>query len=108
MTEVIMLEKLLSVVALDSDIAGSTIAGAATESLVHRRRRKELIGHFLRALSVGWLLATFIAPAIQERMSLSKAESVAISFIAGYAGIKILNTSEKAVLTHIKNKKSES
>lgn len=103
-----MFEKLLSVIAIDSDIAGSTLAGAATESLVHHRRKKELLGHFLRALSVGWLLATFIAPALQERLSLSKAESVAISFIAGYAGIKILNTSEKALLARINSRKSES
>ena len=103
-----MFEKLLSVIAIDSDIAGSTLAGAATESLVHQRKKKELLGHFLRALSVGWLLATFIAPALQERLSLSKAESVAISFIAGYAGIKILNTSEKALLARINSRKSES
>jgi len=103
-----MLEKLVSLIALDSDIAGSTVAGAAAESIVHQRRKKDFIVHFLKALSVGWLLATFIAPAVEERMSLSKAESVALSFVAGYAGIKILNTSEKAVLAHIKNRKNES
>jgi len=61
--------------------------------------------HFFRALSVGWLLATFVSPALAHRFSLSKAESIAIAFVGGYAGVRILNTGEKALLNAIKNKK---
>ena len=39
-------------------------------------------------MTVGWLLATFVSPALAERMQLSKEESVAV-FIGGYAGIKL-------------------
>lgn len=100
-----MFEKIVSLLSLDSDIAGSTIAGSITESLVHPSKRKLLIMHFFRALSVGWLLATFVSPALAHRFSLSKAESIAIAFVGGYAGVRILNTGEKALLNVIKNKK---
>jgi len=100
-----MFEKIVSLLSLDSDIAGSTIAGSITESLVHPSKRKLLIMHFFRALSVGWLLSTFVSPALAHRFSLSKAESIAIAFVGGYAGIRILNTGEKALLNVIKNKK---
>jgi len=100
-----MFEKIVSLLSLDSDIAGSTIAGSITESLVHPSKKKLLIMHFFRALSVGWLLATFVSPALAHRFSLSKAESIAIAFVGGYAGVRILNTGEKALLNAIKNKK---
>ena len=45
-------------------------------------------------MTVGWLLATFVSPAVAERMQLSKEESVAVAFIGGYAGIKLLNAAE--------------
>lgn len=100
-----MIEKLITLLSLDSDIAGSTIAGSITESLVHPSSKKVLLMHFFRALSVGWLLATFVSPAIAHRFSLNKAESIAIAFIGGYAGVKILNTGEKALLKAINNKR---
>jgi hypothetical protein len=99
-----MLEKVASMMAVDAGLAGSSIAGTVTESLVNPRSKREFITHFLRALSVGWLLATFVSPAIAERMKLSKSESVAVAFVGGYAGIKILDTLEVSVLHKIKEK----
>lgn len=95
------MDKLVSLLAIDADLAGSSIAGTVTEALVHPHAKKAFLGHFIRALSVGWLLATFVSPAISERLKLSKAESVAVSFIGGYAGIKILSAVEKTALKRL-------
>ena len=104
-----MLEKLLAIFTLDTDLAGSTIAGAAAESIVHTRKHRRLVAfHFARALSVGWLLATFVAPGIAHRFALSKPESVAVAFICGYAGVRILSTGEKAFLERMKTRSNGS
>lgn len=102
-----MIEKLVSILAVDADLAGSSIAGTVTESLVHPRNKKYFLRHFLRAMTVGWLLATFVSPAVAERMNLSKEESVAVAFIGGYAGIKLLNAAEVVAVNKIISKKEE-
>ena len=58
-------------------------------------------------MTVGWLLATFIAPAVAHRMELSKSESVAVAFIGGYAGIKLLNAAETVAVSRILSKKED-
>ena len=58
-------------------------------------------------MTVGWLLATFVSPAVAERMQLSKEESVAVAFIGGYAGIKLLNAAETVALHKIMSKKDK-
>jgi len=104
-----MLERLLALLTPDTDLAGSTIAGAAAESIVHTRKHRRLIAfHFARALSVGWLLTTFVAPGIAHRFKLEKSEAVAVAFICGYAGVRLLSVSEKAVLSKIKSQNADS
>ena len=103
----LMIEKLVSILAVDAELAGSSIAGTVTESLVHPRDKKYFLRHFLRAMTVGWLLATFVSPAVAERMNLSKEESVAVAFIGGYAGIKLLNAAEVVAINKIISKKEE-
>lgn len=98
-----MLERLISFLAIDSDLAGSSISGTVAESLVHPRKGRAFLSHFVRALSVGWLLATFVTPAISERLNLSKVESLAIAFLGGYAGVRLLDTAEKVALEKIKS-----
>lgn len=102
-----MLEKLVSILAVDAELAGSSIAGTVTESLVHPRDKKYFLRHFLRAMTVGWLLATFLSPAIAERMKLSKEESIAVAFVGGYAGIKLLNAAETVAIMKISSKNQE-
>lgn len=102
-----MFEKLVSILAVDAELAGSSIAGTVTESLVHPRGKRDFLKHFLRALSVGWLLATFVSPAVAEKMQLSKAESVAVAFAGGYAGIKILNAVEIIAIKKISSEQKE-
>ena len=100
-----MIEKLVSMLVVDAELAGSSIAGTVTESLVHPRDKKYFLRHFLRAMTVGWLLATFVAPAVAHRMELSKSESVAVAFIGGYAGIKLLNAAETVAINKILTKR---
>lgn len=102
-----MLEKAVSLLVIDTELAGSSLAGTVTESLVHPKSKKAFIGHFIRAAAVGWLLATFLSPAIAHRFNLSKPESCAIAFIGGYAGIKLLDATEKALLKRISSTKDE-
>ena len=102
-----MIEKLVSMLVVDAELAGSSIAGTVAESLVHPRDKKYFLRHFLRAMTVGWLLATFVAPAVAHRMELSKSESVAVAFIGGYAGIKLLNAAETIAINKILTKKDE-
>tara|TARA_R100000005_G_C4903181_1_gene144385 strand:- start:364 stop:672 length:309 start_codon:yes stop_codon:yes gene_type:complete len=92
-----MLDKILDVVVIDCDIAGGSVAGSVSESIVHPKKGKDIFFHFTRALLVGWALAVFVSPAVSERFKLSKSESVAIAFIGGYCGIKILSTAEKVI-----------
>lgn len=103
-----MLEKILNIFILDPDVAGGTVAGAVSESLTNKRSTKVAIMHFFRALTIGWMLATFVAPAIAYKLKLKKVESVAVAFVGGYAGVKILSTTEKVLLERIKSKKSSS
>lgn len=102
-----MFEKILSSFLVDTDMASSTIAGATAEAITHPRAKKQLIARFIKTLSVGWLLATFVAPGVAAKFELSKEESVAVAFICGYSGIKILNSTEAMVLSMIKRKESD-
>jgi len=92
-----MLDKILDVVIIDCDIAGGSVAGSVSESIVHPKKGKNIFFHFTRALLVGWSLVVFVSPAVSEKFQLSKSESVAFAFIGGYCGIKILSTAEKVI-----------
>ena len=41
-----MIEKLVSMLVVDAELAGSSIAGTVTESLVHPRDKKYFLGTF--------------------------------------------------------------
>jgi hypothetical protein len=102
-----MLEKVLSILVLDSDVVGGSVAGSVTESIIHPRKGINIVSHFVKALCVGWALAVFVSPAISERFNLNKSESVAISFIGGYSGIRLMVAVEKIILTKLKEKIKE-
>ena len=99
-----MLEKILSILVIDSDIVGGSVAGSVTESIIHPQKGRNIVFHFVRALCVGWALAVFVSPAVSEKFDLKKSESVALSFIGGYAGIRLMATAENILLTKLKEK----
>jgi len=88
-------EKALTMFFEDPESSIACFSGSITESLTHPRGIKKLIAYLIKASIVGYMLATFVSPAIEERFKLTKNEAIATSFIIGYAGIRILAVAEK-------------
>jgi len=89
------IEKALTIFFEDPETSIACFSGSITESLTHPRGLKKVIPYLIKASLVGFLLATFVSPAIEERFKLTKNEAVATSFIIGYAGIRILAAAER-------------
>jgi len=89
------IEKALSVFFEDPEASIACFSGSITESLTHPRGIKKVIPYLIKASIVGYMLATFVSPAIEERFRLTKNEAIATSFIIGYAGIRILAAAER-------------
>ena len=79
------------------ETTAAAVSGSVTESLVHPRKLRLVIPYLLKALAVGFLLAKFVNPAIAENLKLSQRETLAISFITGFAGLRIINIGEKVL-----------
>lgn len=88
-------EKALTVFFEDPEASIACFSGSITESLTHPRGLRKVIPYLLKASIVGFMLATFVSPAIEERFKLTKNEAIATSFIIGYAGIRMLATAER-------------
>jgi hypothetical protein len=89
--------RILSVVCNDPEIALAAFSGSVTDAIMHPRAIKKLVPYLVKALVAGYLLAKFVSPAIAERFKLTEKEALAVSFICGYAGVRILTTGEKFV-----------
>jgi hypothetical protein len=96
--------KLLSVLTDDPEAALATLSGSVTDAIIHPQSLKKLIPYVLKALIVGFFLAEFVTPAISERLELSQKESLALSFICGYAGVRLLRMGENIVMKKIDKK----
>lgn len=89
------IDKALTMFFEDPEASIACFSGSITEALVHPRKISKVIPYLIKAALVGFALATFVSPAIEERFKLTKNEAVATSFILGYAGIRILALTEK-------------
>ena len=89
--------RILSVVCNDPEIALAAFSGSVTDAIMHPRAIKKLVPYLIKALVAGYLLAKFVSPAVAERFKLTEKEALAVSFICGYAGVRILTTGEKFV-----------
>ena len=89
------IERALTVFFEDPEASIACFSGSITESLTHPRGMKKVIPYLIKASFVGYMLATFVSPAIEERFNLTKNEAIATSFIIGYAGIRILAAVEQ-------------
>lgn len=96
--------RLLSVLTDDPEAALATLSGSVTDAIIHPQSLKKLIPYVLKALIVGFFLAEFVTPAISERLDLSPKESLALSFICGYAGVRFLRMGENIVMKKIEKK----
>ena len=88
-------QEALTVFFEDPEASIACFSGSITESFTHPRGLKKVIPYLIKASVVGFMLATFVSPALEERFKLSKSESIAASFIIGYSGIRILAMAER-------------
>jgi len=96
--------KLLSIVTDDPEAVMAAFSGSITDAITHPQTLKKLVPYVLKALIVGFLLAEFVTPAISERLKLSEKESLALSFICGYAGVRLLRMGENILMKKIEKK----
>jgi len=96
--------RLLSVLTDDPEAALATLSGSVTDAIIHPQSLKKLIPYVIKALIVGFFLAEFVTPAISERLDLSQKESLALSFICGYAGVRFLRMGENILMKKIEKK----
>lgn len=96
--------RLLSVLTDDPEAALATLSGSVTDAIIHPQSLRKLIPYVLKALIVGFFLAEFVTPAISERLDLSQKESLALSFICGYAGVRFLRMGENILMKKIEKK----
>lgn len=89
--------RILSTICDEPEVALAAFSGSITDAVMHPRAIKKLVPYLIKALVAGYLLARFVSPAISERFKLTEKEALAISFICGYAGVRILTTGEKFV-----------
>jgi hypothetical protein len=89
------IERALTVFFEDPEASIACFSGSITESLTHPRGIRKVVPYLIKASVVGYMLATFVSPAIEERFNLTKNEAIATSFIIGYAGIRILAATER-------------
>lgn len=89
--------RVLSMVCEDPEIALASFSGSVTDALLHPRGLRKLIPYLMKALIAGYLLAKFVSPGIAERFRLTEKEALAVSFICGYAGVRLLTMSERAL-----------
>lgn len=97
-------DKIITLFFEDPETTVACLSGSITDAIVHPAQRRRFVGSLLRATIVGFFLATFISPAVEDRFKMSKNEAVAASFIFGYAGIKLLTQAEKLVEAEIRRR----
>ena len=90
-------QKVLTVLTDDPEAVLAAISGSVADSILHPQNLNKLIPHVVKAAIVGFLLAEFISPAIAEQLNLSRRQSIALSFVCGFAGIKLLRAGENLI-----------
>jgi hypothetical protein len=90
-------QKVLTMISDDPEAVMAAASGSIADSILHPRTLKKIIPHILKAAVVGFFLAEFISPAIAEKLELSRRQAIALSFVCGFAGIKLLRAGENLI-----------
>jgi len=98
------IDRIVTLFFQDPETAVACLSGSLTDAIVHPARRRQFIGSLIRASIVGFFLATFISPVVEDKFKFNKNEAIAASFIFGYAGIKILTHAEQIAEAEIKRR----
>ena len=88
----------------DPEICVASSSGSITDILAHPQRVKRFIPYVIKTVLAGYLLATFVSPAVAEKFKLTEKEALAASFVCGYAGVRLLNSLEKLAEEEIKKR----
>jgi hypothetical protein len=97
-------EETVSYFLADPEMAAASFSGSVTDVLVHPQRFRKFLPYLIKTVLAGYLIATYVSPAIAERFNLTEKEALAASFVVGYAGIRILNNLEKVVEEELKKR----
>lgn len=97
-------DKVLTIFIEDPETTVACLSGSITDAIVHSSHRRRFISSLVRAAIVGLFLATFISPAVEDKFKMNRNEAIAVSFIFGYAGIKLLTQAEKLMDAEIKRR----
>ena len=96
-----LVEKALQVITDDPEQLFAAMSGSITDSILHPRK---LVPCLFKTLVVGFFLAEFVSPAVAERLELSQKEAVALSFVCGYAGVRMLKIGEDVLVSRLQPK----
>jgi len=96
-----LVEKALQVITDDPEQLFAAMSGSITDSILHPRK---LVPCVLKTVVVGFFLAEFVSPAVAERLELTQKEAVALSFVCGYAGVRILKVGEDVLISRVQPK----
>lgn len=91
-------QKAFEIITDDPEQLFAALSGSATNFIIHPQKVCAVV---VKAALVGFFLAEFVSPAVAERLDLSRKESIALSFICGYAGCRAMRLAEKAFLERI-------
>jgi hypothetical protein len=96
--------KLVAVLLADPEKTIAAISGAITDTILHPKGIKKLIPYLIKAVFAGYLLSKFVSPALAERLDLTPKEALAVSFIFGYAGVRILTMTEEITMKELERR----
>jgi hypothetical protein len=96
--------KLVAVLLADPEKTIAAISGAVTDTILHPKGIKKLIPYLIKAVFAGYLLSKFVSPALAERLDLTPKEALAVSFIFGYAGVRILTMTEEITMKELERR----
>jgi len=96
--------KLVAVLLADPEKTIAAISGAITDTILHPKGIKKIIPYLIKAVFAGYLLSKFVSPAVAERLDLTPKEALAVSFIFGYAGVRMLTMTEELAMNEIKKR----
>ena len=82
----------------------ASTAGGVTNGLVHTWIGwKGEVKNLLLAAAAGWIAAEFFIPALMEQFEFGVYTALAIAFMIGYMGIRLLPHLEKKIMKKIDN-----
>ena len=94
-----MIAELVTMFGAKACCIGASSTGGICNALV---RRKTPVRDILISVLVGWVAAEFFIPALMAHFGFGVEVALAIAFICGYSGVRIMSKIEGTILDKIK------